>query len=362
MCRGHATAIGRWTVESLRRSARRHGDEVDTRNSLRILQLREVRSAMSSSTYDLWTAIGTVGAVVVALVIALVQGGVALRRRRQERKLAREKVVSLVSAWIETTYRPSIGGDYYQRSVTLHLANESDEPVFKVEVLCGIATENGVIQVGPIAAPRIIPVLPPQQEFKYDITMGILAFGPVANDAFRALVAEVGFRDHEGERWNRGFEGELQHITDPKPAQITEADDDLMRAQTGPTDNPYNPFGLVLAFADKASDEEISNSEFQALLATQAHGWKNLTEAEVSEFRDLLGRSNLPTHVWYLTPRIAYVRLIDSQSNDQSSVVPLTLVWRNRIGWTLFGRGPFQPWDVRFKPGELETDPLDGRR
>ncbi|WP_312349945.1 hypothetical protein [Actinomyces sp.] len=158
--------------------------------------------------------------------------------------MARKSVASLVSAWIETTYEPSADADYNRRSVTPHLANEANEPVFNVEVICGIATENGVVQAGPIEAPRIIPVLPPRHEFTYGVTMGILAFGPVANEAFRTLVARVGFRDHEGERWERGFQGKLTHVAHPQPAEITAAQTDLMRAQTGPTDNQYNPLGL----------------------------------------------------------------------------------------------------------------------
>lgn len=74
------------------------------------------------------------------------------------------------------------------------VANESDEPVFKVEVVSGIATEEGTIRLGPLSAPRIIPVLPPNRESVYDVTMGMLSFGYFAHDAFRGLVAEVCFR------------------------------------------------------------------------------------------------------------------------------------------------------------------------
>ncbi len=39
----------------------------------------------------------------------------------------------------------------------------------------------------------------------------------------------------------------------------------------------------------------------------------------------------------------------------------LTLVWRKDRGWTLFGVGPYLPWNIPFATGELEVDPLEGR-
>ena len=144
---------------------------------------------MSPENYDFWTSVGTVGAVVVALLVALTQATVAIVISIRRNLLARRKVASLVSAWLEHVYLPSEEGTYYRRSVTLRVANESDEPVFNVEVTCGIETEDGVIRVGPLAAPRVIPILPPKREFVYDVTMGMLGFGQFAHDSFRGLVA-----------------------------------------------------------------------------------------------------------------------------------------------------------------------------
>ena len=149
---------------------------------------------MCSEMYEMWTAIGTVGAVVVALVVALTQAAVVIVLGVKRRYLARRKVASLVSAWVEHSYGPNSSGEYYRRTVSLHLANESDEPVFRVEVLCGIETEHGTIQLGPLAAPRMIPVLPPKRKFTYDITMGMLGFGDFAHDSFWGLIPKVGFR------------------------------------------------------------------------------------------------------------------------------------------------------------------------
>lgn len=316
-----------------------------------------------TESYEAWTAIGTVAAVAVALVIALIQAGVAIFLAVRRRILARKKVASLVSAWVEHSYDPSSSGVYYKRTVILHVANESDEPVFKVEVLCGIETEKGTIQVGPLAAPRVIPVLPPRREFTYDVTMGMLGFGDFAHDSFRGLVAEIGFRDHEGKRWERGFDGHLEKVKNPRQAIVMEAEDELSFAQAGPIDNPYNPLSLVLRFTSVASDESIDNNRFHRFLMEEAQGWGRLSPEEVEEVRDLLRSSNLASHVWYPTPRIAYARLLEELPNDESPVRAsvVTLVWRNGSGWSLFGLGPYLPWTIPFSPGELDSDPLDGR-
>lgn len=318
---------------------------------------------MALEDYELWTAIGTVGAVVVALAVALTQATVAIVLGVRRRRLARRKVASLVSAWVEHSYTQSSSGEYYRRTVSLHLANESDEPVFKVEVLCGIETEQGTIQLGPLSAPSVIPVLPPRREFTYDVTMGMLGFGDFAHDSFRGLVAEVGFRDHENTRWQREFDGELNKVEEPQPAVVTEATDELSFAQAGPVDNPYNPLGIVLLFTEIASDDEVDDEQFQQLLGEQASGWTETPSGSIAEFRQILCASNLALHVWYPTPRIAYARMLEDVPDGK---VPermhiITLVWRNAKGWTLFGEGPYLPWMIAFNSGELDADPLDGR-
>lgn len=318
---------------------------------------------MSPDRYDFWTAIGTVGAVAVALSVAIVQATVALTLSIRRRSLARRKVASLVSAWVEHEYIPSASGEFYRRRVSLHLANESDEPVFKVEVLCGVSTGNGTVQLGPLAAPRVIPTLPPKREFVYDVTMGMLGFGEFAHDAFHGLVAEVAFRDHEEKRWERRFDGGLYKIKKPRAARIVQAGDELAVAQAGPPDNPYNPLGVVFAFANAASDVSISDKRFRELLAAHASGWSEIDHKKLAEVRELLRTANVATHVWYPTPRIGYVRLLEHVQEESAPhrAQILTLVWRNGRGWTLFGLGPYLPWDIGFASGELEVDPLEGR-
>lgn len=318
---------------------------------------------MPPTDYGYWTAVGTIGAVVVALLLALAQAVVAIVLSVKRRRLARRKVASLVSAWVEHAYTPSSNGDYYRRTVSLHLANESDEPVFKVEILCGIVTEDGTIQLGPLAAPRVIPVLPPKREFVYDVTMGMLGFGEYAHDTFRGLVAGVGFRDHEGRLWERDFDGSLQIVTTPRAAVVAEANDGLAVAQVGPVGSPYNPLTCVLAFTSIASDTEVNDEQFHQCLADEAGGWGKTSAEEVVSLRDTLRTANLAAHVWYPTPRIAYVRLLDELPDGLGPhrAHVLTLVWRNHRGWTLFGVGPYLPWMIPYATGELNVDPLEGR-
>jgi hypothetical protein len=318
---------------------------------------------MSPENYDFWTSVGTVGAVVVALLVALTQATVAIVISIRRNSLARRKVASLVSAWLDHEYLPSEEGTYYRRSVTLRIANESDEPVFNVEVTCGIETEGGVIRVGPLAAPRVIPILPPKREFVYDVTMGMLGFGQFAHDSFRGLVAEIGFRDHQDVLWLRDFSGKLGKVLRHSKSSLIEANDDISFAQAGPVEHPYNPLGIVLAFAATAGDGEVNDQEFRGLLSSHAPGWGEMSEEDLQHVRKVLRTANLALHVWYPTPRIAYVRLVDSQGTDHSrqAATVLTLVWRNRVGWRFFGVGPYLPWDIGFDEGELYSDPLDGR-
>lgn len=264
---------------------------------------------------------------------------------------------------MEHTYAPDPSGVYYRRQIRLHLANESDEPVFRVEVRCGIETERGTIRVGPLSAPSIIPVLPPRREFVYDVTMGMLAFGDFAHDSFRGLVSEVAFRDHEGKRWERDYSGNLQTVKEPKPAAVNEAGSELEYAQAGPVDSPYNPRGLILQFANIAADQSVSNQQFQELLVEHDPGWSKTPISEILGIREQLSNFNLALHVWYPTPRVAYARMledIDGLSREPRIMI-ITLVWRNQIGWRFFGIGPYLPWTIQFSPGELNADPLDGR-
>ena len=72
-----------------------------------------------SLTWDLWTvltAVGTVGATLVALVLAL-------RAWTQEKGAT----ARFVSAWVTDEYEPRSDGSSYKRVAQLHVANESSQ-------------------------------------------------------------------------------------------------------------------------------------------------------------------------------------------------------------------------------------------
>ena len=50
-------------------------------------------------------------------------------------------------------------------------------------------------------------------------------------------------------------------VATPRVKYVIEAADELAVAQVGPVDNPYNPLGIVFAFANIASDEEVDDEQ-----------------------------------------------------------------------------------------------------
>lgn len=69
--------------------------------------------------WDMWAAIGTNAAVIVALALALVQGLAFLRRENRLRKEAERERVSMVSSWVEARFVPSESGTHYNHDVRL---------------------------------------------------------------------------------------------------------------------------------------------------------------------------------------------------------------------------------------------------
>lgn len=87
--------------------------------------------------WEAWQAFGTVGATTIAILLALYEGvrarrAVAALASEREQRLRSDRLATaaLVSGWVETQYVPASEGRYYLRRGTLHLSNESNEPVF----------------------------------------------------------------------------------------------------------------------------------------------------------------------------------------------------------------------------------------
>ncbi|MBV1781296.1 hypothetical protein KRR55_19480 [Paeniglutamicibacter sp. ABSL32-1] len=325
--------------------------------------------------WDAWQAFGTVGAVTIAIFLALFEG---LRARRAEAALASERkqrkqsdrisTASLVSAWIETTHEPSADGTHYLRRGTLHLANESNEPVFNVQVLVGIG--RPVVQIGPLAVPHSIPVLPSRHHRSWDISLGLLGFGgglQLPSDP----VAKLAFTDVNEVRWNRDFDGKLGEQSaegnEPKP------DDTEGMRQLGDPTNTFNPIWAALDFHNLIRREEppITRAELSPLLAEKAHGWDVLDDVMIQSMGKDLDDYGMAAHAWFPAPQVAYIRLVREEETTNPSqgaeaieiqAQIITLVFYAGIGWKIFsvGGGVTEPNWIEFPPGTISDDPWTG--
>lgn len=299
--------------------------------------------------WDAWQAFGTVGAVAIALVLALYEG---VRARRAEKALASEReqrlkserfaTAALVSAWVETQYEPSPDGTHYLRRGTLHLANESNEPVFDVRVDVGVG--QPVVQIGPLAVPTPIPVLPPRRHRSWDISLGLLAFGgglQIPSDP----VAKIYFSDAHQVRWKRDFEGRLRELVVGQQEQRPTEDEGVQ--QLGHPSNSFNPIWTAMGFLNliRRDGPPATASELAPYLAENASGWNALDDSAIQALGDELAEYGMAAHAWYPAPQVAYVRLVQEEDQDLGPSAAgyvevrarvMTLVFYSGLGWRVF--------------------------
>ncbi len=153
--------------------------------------------------YPTWVAgIGTVGAVVVALVLAGRDG----RRRDRE---ARRSQAELQTAWMRFPPQPSDPADYKQ-VVTVSILNGSNQLAYKVIAslvpVRGTAPPNFREMRGdlPTAFRVFVGELPPGQ---HDFEVAYPGGG-----GFIRFAVELAFKDAAGRKWVRGVEGNLREI------------------------------------------------------------------------------------------------------------------------------------------------------
>lgn len=327
--------------------------------------------------WDAWQAFGTVGAVTIAIFLALFEGFRARRaesalavERKQRKQSDRISTASLVSAWIETTHVPSADGTHYLRRGTLHLANESNEPVFNVQVVVGVG--RPVVQIGPLAVPHSIPVLPSRHHRSWDISLGLLGFGgglQLPSDP----VAKICFTDVNDACWDRDFEGKLsEQNTD---GNGVESDETEGIRQLGDPSNTFNPLWAALDFLNliRRQDPPITRAELSPLLAEKAHGWDVLDDTTIQSMGKDLADYGMAAHAWFPAPQVAYVRLIrdeDQSSRSQEAETIeiqaqiITLVFYAGTGWRIFsvGGGVTEPDWIEFPPGTISDDPWSDAR
>lgn len=320
-----------------------------------------------TTVWEALAAIGTLAAVIASVAFGVSEGFRARRDRnellrvqaeaaekeREAEERERFGVASLVTAWITDRYEREPRRQSYRRSVILHVANESNEPVVNATVNVCLGDKSRLI--GPLAVPTPIPVIPPRREFTWDITTGIAAF----EDNMQPLVG-LGFTDARGRRWFRDLDGTLDETTGSDVVHYAEEDPEAAHRQLGTIDPVNNPMTVAFAFAQMLWLEpaEFDLDDFRLLLDPVAAGWQgDWSEARVDELRALLGDySNLAAFAWYSAPQVAYARVFSDQSLNQVSAVGagvaidgrfITLVRRQDLGWRVFGLGP------RFRPDEI---------
>jgi hypothetical protein len=302
-----------------------------------------------STTWELWTvltAIGTVGATLVALVLAL-------RASMQEK----DSIARFVSAWVTDEYQPRDDGSAYKRVAHLHVANESNEPVFNAMV--NVHTGRDRTPLGPLSAPAPISVIPPRRELIFDVSVPLLAHA----DSWYPR-ATLTFVDPKKRHWLREIDGELQDVSRKKLRWSKDPSSGDER-QLGNNESLFNPMLVALMFLGGLRDEKTSVEHLLVLLAPEAPGWAH---ADWDKLRSELADFQPTSMVDYPAPRIARVKLSGDRSIEGKSVegngksleldvyMFITLTLDPRNGWRIFGIGGTVPPDAISFAGSLAEE------
>lgn len=297
-------------------------------------------------TWDPWTvltAVGTVGATLVALALAL-----------QAWLRERDATARFASAWVTDEYRPRDDGSSYKRVVQLHVANESNEPVFNAMVNVHIGRDR--MPLGPLAAPAPISVIPPRRELIFDISVPLLAHADSWNPR-----ATLTFTDPKKRRWLREIDGELQDVSRQKTRWSRKSGPGDER-QLGNQESLFNPMLVALMFLGGLRDEATETEDLLLLLAPEASGWLN---TDWDTLRRQLANFQPTSMVDYPAPRIARIKLSGDEALEGKRVEGngksleltvyafITLTLDPRQGWRIFGVGGSVPPDAISFAGSL---------
>lgn len=282
-----------------------------------------------TATWEFWTvltAVGTLGATLIALWLAS-------RSIRQER----DRVSRVVSVWVTDEYLERSDANRYRRRVTLHIANESDEPVFNARV--NVTVGEPAIRLGPLSAPPTISVIPPRRELEFDISIALRAH----EDTWSPR-ADLYFTDPFGRRWLRDASGSLINL---RVEQGSWSDGTVNERQLGDQGSVENPMMVALALLAGIQDEKVPLDDLPVTLALEADwaatDWPAV-RAELASFQ--------PTSmVDYPAPSIARVKLVGDPSLQGKTVIgegmslggipfkTLTLTRSASRGWRVYSIG-----------------------
>lgn len=290
--------------------------------------------------WEALTAIGTLSASMVAVTLAI-SGW--LRSRKGGARL--------VSAWITEAYEPVVDADHYRRRVTLHVANEGDEPAYEVKV--SVLYGSTGVELGPLSAPAIIAVLPPRRELNYDLSIAMLA-----HENSWHLRGSVTFRDPQGRRWHRDGTGVLHRAS--RSARWNSGIQDDHLAQLG-RESLQNPLLLAIAFLEAVRTAK----QPEDFVAPEAEGWQRV---DWENLREEIANYQPTSMVAYPAPYIAQVKLVgdpklhgkvavgDSLRLDPETLMFLTLTYAPMRGWRVFSiGGTIAPEEIKFPRGTFEV-------
>ncbi len=315
--------------------------------------------AQPATWQDTATAVGTLLAVAVAVGVALYESIRAARLRRSAKEKERVATAGLVSAWVEETYTPNEDGSAYVRRLTLHLDNESNEPVFRVTVTVGVGYDTR--SIGPLAVPAPVPVLPARRALSWDISLAVRA-----HDDTGFPCAEVAFTDSSDRRWLRKFDGTLAETTGLTATLMERSDPERGERQLGRDADPSNAMAVALAFLHSLEASEVHLDEFRGLLAPEARGWDDFDDDTRAEIAASLSSYGVGGFVQYPAPHVAYVKVVPEHIADhvvaggdslpvEASIVTLTYIPDR--GWRVFSYGAAtEPDRIPFQAGTLFED------
>lgn len=287
--------------------------------------------------WEVWTAataLGTVGATGVALWLAA-RG--ALRERDQ--------IARLVSVWVSDEYLEREDEPAYRRRVTLHVTNESDEPIFNARV--NVIVGDPPVRLGPLTAPPILSVIPPRRELTFDLTVPFRA-----HQGTWSPRAELHFSDPSGRRWNRTATGELLDVTAKESTWSATALFD--ERQFGRQDSAENPMLVAVGFLNSLADN-IPPAELSIALAPEAAGW---VEADWADLRERLDGFRPTSMVDYVTPCIARVKLVNAPELEGHTVEGEGMTLPSEMQYVTLTRSASRGWRIFSIGGSNSPDEI----
>lgn len=263
----------------------------------------------------------------------------------------RRAVAKVVSSWITEENKPNANGTAYIRTAIIHVNNESDEPVYNVEV--NTTLDNGKHWLGPLSAPDLITVLPAHRELQFNITIPLLACRHV--DTPQVVCT---FTDPNGRVWERNIDGTLKDCSKEKPHWVNQQDDELPIKEIDFTS--LNPMAVCIMFLNLLKNDSTEET-IKPLLSTQANDWENI---DWDELKRNYGKCVPTSNVRYPASQVATILLVADESLQGKKVegrgmminpsAVLTLTFSQKDGWKIFNIGNrVLPEEIFFPEGTL---------